>query len=130
MGESAIMHHAWTAMVEAGAKLWRNSVGVGVVGRMKREGGTVTVYGASTVRFGLCVGSPDLVGYLPVVVTPAMVGTKIALFVGAEAKDTDGCLSPEQGKFIAVAREDGAVCFAFHSVAEALDNLRQQDLRP
>jgi len=124
VSESAIMRRAWTAMVKAGAKLWRNNVGLGVVGRMARKGGVVTVYGASNIRFGLCPGSPDLIGYLPLVVTPDMVGRKVAVFVGAEAKDIDGRLSPEQAQFIAVTIADGAICFEFRSVGEALEKLR------
>ena len=118
------MRQAWTAMVRAGAKIWRNNVGMGVTGRIARKGSMAVVYGASPIRFGLCPGSPDLIGYLPMTITSDMVGRKVAVFVGAESKDQNGRLSEEQKKFIAVASEDGAICFEFRSVGEALDKLR------
>ncbi len=128
-------------MVRAGAKVWRNNVGVAIAGKHKMlpDGtliympgrtpfkvrlGTYIVFGGSVIRFGLCPGSPDLAGYLPVTITSEMVGRKIAVFVGAEAKDIDGRPSDEQRKFIAVAEADGAICFEFRSVAEALEKMR------
>ena len=38
------------------------------------------------VQFGLGAGSPDLVGYKKVTVTPDMVGQDLAVFVGIEIK--------------------------------------------
>ena len=145
MSESPIMRKAWTAMVRAGAKIFRNNVGQGVSGKTKRlpEGtvihvpgrtpfrapaGTWLVFGGRVVRYGLCAGSPDLVGYLPMVITHDMVGRTLAVFVGAEAKDEHGTPSLEQIKFITVARADGAICFGFRSMGEALDKLRQLEV--
>lgn len=72
--------------LEAGRKsikLWRNNVGV-----LKDERGT-------PIRFGLANDSPalnksiksgDLIGWRPVIITPAMVGSKFAQFVSRECK--------------------------------------------
>lgn len=124
MSESAIMREAWAAMVAKGGKLWRNNVGNGVVGPMRWMGRTATVYPASRVQYGLCVGSSDLVGHLPTVITQDMVGRKVAIAVYAEAKTEDGRVTPEQQRFLETAKADGAISFIFRSPDEAVKNLR------
>ena len=58
---------------------------------------------------GLCVGSSDLIGYLPVVITEAMVGRTVAVFVAVEAKGPTGRVRPEQQQFIDVVTKAGAL---------------------
>ncbi len=94
------------AQVEASRKGWRlftNPVGSGWVGKLRRDwtdsrmGHVVQVAAARLVRFGLALGSFDLVGWRPVVITPDMVGKTLAQFATVDAK-TAGYrrLSPEQ----------------------------------
>ena len=114
-------------MVKAGqgrAKIWRNNTGQGVAGKTRWMGRTATVENAAVVRYGLCVGSPDLVGHLSTVITQDMVGRTVAIAVYAEAKTTDGRIRPEQAKFIETARQDGAIAFIFRSVQESVEKLR------
>ena len=49
------------------------------VGMYKDQRGNV-------IRYGLCKGSSDLIGWTPVTVTPDMVGKKIAVFTAIEVK--------------------------------------------
>ena len=49
------------------------------VGMYKDQRGNV-------IRYGLCNGSSDLIGWTPVTVTPDMVGKKIAVFTAIEVK--------------------------------------------
>ena len=86
VSESQIMREGWAEMVKAGGKLWRNNVGQGIVGKSRWVGRTAMVENASRVQYGLCVGSPDLVGHLSTVITQDMVGKRIAIAVYAEAK--------------------------------------------
>ena len=53
-------------------------------------------------------GFPDMIGWQTVEITPEMVGQKIAVFTGIEAKAT-GDLSPEQRKFRDVLEAMGGV---------------------
>ena len=104
MSESQIMREGWAEMVKAGGKLWRNNVGQGVVGKSRWVGRTAMVENASRVQYGLCVGSPDLVGHLSTVITQDMVGKRIAIAVYAEAKTPEGRIRPEQERFLETAK--------------------------
>lgn len=59
---------------QCGATMFKNNVG-----KLRDERGNL-------VTFGLCKGSSDLIGWTPVVVTPEMVGSKIAVFTAVEVK--------------------------------------------
>lgn len=81
--EAAIQNEIRMETSRRGGRLWRNNNGAG-----KLENG-------SYVRWGLCNDSPtlnahvksaDLIGVLPVTVTPEMVGTVIGQFWSVECK--------------------------------------------
>ena len=131
--ESPVMRAGWLRLVEAGAKIWRNNVGRAIQGKrhvVKASGpvslnfGDIVIKAPRYVRFGLCEGSSDLIGYLPVTVTPDMVGRKLAVFVAAEAKSTTGKETDHQADYLRTVREDGGIAFAFRTEAEALQQLR------
>lgn len=81
-------------MIDASKKGWRlfrNSVGLAWQGKpngeiVTRTGISIILAGARRVRFGLAVGSGDLIGWRPVVITDDMVGTTIAQFASVEVK--------------------------------------------
>lgn len=56
-------------------KLFRNNVGIGLSIDKKRM-----------IRYGLCEGSGDFVGWKTIEITPEMVGNKIAIFTSVELK--------------------------------------------
>ena len=74
---------------------WRNNVGV-------------AKFGSSIVRYGLCVGSSDLIGILG----PA--GRMIAL----EVKVPGGAPTDEQTRFLERVRSHGGFASVVHSVTE------------
>lgn len=59
---------------KCGITMFKNNVGM-----YKDQRGNV-------IRYGLCNGSSDLIGWTPVTVTPDMVGKKIAVFTAIEVK--------------------------------------------
>lgn len=74
-----------------------------VKGRIKKWLNWLQAFSFSPVSNGMGVhGIPDYITCLPVVVTPEMVGTRIGIFVGIEAKapgrrtEPDGGCSPAQ----------------------------------
>lgn len=77
--------------------LWRNSSGVAETANGGRQ------------RFGLCVGSSDLIGILK----PS------GRFIALEIKTSTGRLSKEQELFIQLVRRMGGVAEVVRSVEEA-----------
>lgn len=70
-----------------GWRLFRNSVGEAWVGKAAPVvGGGIMIKKPQRIKFGLKVGSSDLIGWAPIIVTPNMVGQKIAVFVSIECK--------------------------------------------
>jgi len=77
--------------------LFRNNVGV-----LRDERG-------QHVAYGLCPGSADLIGFVPVTITPEMVGRRVAVFLAVECKTDTGRLSTTQRVWLASASAAGAV---------------------
>lgn len=72
------------------------------------------------VRFGLCVGSSDLIGWKPVTITQDMVGQEVAVFTALEVKKPRGRPTEKQEYFIGRVKGDGGYAGIVRSLAEAL----------
>jgi hypothetical protein len=105
--ESALLHRLLIRCSELGARVFRNNVG-----RLQDRHGRY-------VQYGLCVGSSDLIGYLPVTIRPEHVGQTLAVFVAIEAKSATGALRPEQRQFLNVVGQHGAITCLARSEADA-----------
>ena len=111
MGEHEIQQRIRLACCHGPVRLWRNNTGA-----MADQQGRF-------VRFGLCKGSSDLIGLRSVVVSPEMVGQRIAQFVALEVKTARGVVSPEQRAFLEVVEQLGgvaAVCRSIEAAQQAL----------
>ncbi len=84
MKEADLMRLEQLAASKRGDRLFRNNVG------------TVESKDGRFIRFGLAVGSGDLIGWRRVVVTPDMVGSSVAVFESVEVKSRKGIITPEQ----------------------------------
>ena len=95
--------------------LFRINCGMAWTGKIiKQNSNTITLKNYRPFH-GAPTGTPDLIGWQTITITPDMVGQKIAVFYGKEVKAT-GDLSPDQKKvrkfmidsacFYDVARED------------------------
>lgn len=73
------------------------------------------------IRFGLAPGSPDLIGWKRITITPDMVGTTVAVTVGIEVKNLGGRTRADQQRFIAHMQDFGCRAGIAHSVEEAHD---------
>ncbi len=93
------------------ARLWRNNVGA-----LKDQAGQL-------VRYGLCPGSSDLIGYRTVVITPEMVGQRVAIFAAVEVKDR-ARPTTHQTAFIHLVQQAGGLAGIARSVPDALSILR------
>lgn len=72
------------------------------------------------VTFGLARGSADLIGWRTVVVTPEMVGQRIAVFTSIEVKTPTGRLAPAQQHWLHAVRTAGGVAGVARSVSDAV----------
>lgn len=96
MTEGALQDSIRLALAdEPGLVLWRNNVGVATVG------------GGARVRYGLAVGSADLVGILN------------GRFVALEIKTPTGRASSEQKLWLALVRARGGFAAVVRSVDDA-----------
>ena len=102
MREQDIQRLIMLALSEAGCLIFRNNVGV-----LKNAAGI-------PIRFGLAVGSSDLIGIAP--------GGR---FLAVEIKTPTGKATPEQLRFIEAVRARGGVAGIARSPAEALALLAQ-----
>lgn len=91
-------------------RLYTNPVVSAWVGKVKEfTKGVLTLVGASKVHAGLEEGSPDIFGWRILIITPEMVGERIAQPVGLEVKIPPDDLSPIQQKFLMKMEMDGCV---------------------
>ncbi len=72
------------------------------------------------VQFGLARGSADLIGWRTVIITPDMVGSRLAVFTSIEVKTPTGRLTPQQRSWLEAVRRAGGIAGVARSVADAL----------
>lgn len=106
VSEALLLRRLLVASSALGARLFRNQTG-----RYQLADGR-------WIASGLAVGSPDLVGWQTVTVTPEMVGRQIAVFVGIEAKTATGRLTEDQRAFQTALARAGARVGVARSVAD------------
>lgn len=91
-----------------GLRVFRNNVGTAWTGKViQRSKNFITLADPRPLSSGLCKGSSDYIGWKTVEITPEMVGTKVAVFVGLEFKVDSGRASKDQINFIKQVREAG-----------------------
>ena len=116
ISESALLRTLLIASSEFGARLFRNHRGVHKLAQ--KDCKSCQRFGI-TLSVGLHNGAPDLVGWQSVVITPEMVGTRVAVFVGVEAKRPDGgVVSEDQERFLKALTEAGAVAGVVRSIPQ------------
>jgi hypothetical protein len=94
--ESAILRRYLLGLPKH-VRLFRNNVGV-----------LVDRYGTH-VRYGLCPGSSDLIGWTSRTITPADVGETWAIFTAVEVKSATGRLTQEQRVFLHAVEAAGGL---------------------
>jgi hypothetical protein len=129
MLEQTIMKKIMLAVSAAGARVFRQNVGVAWVGEpapgtpgsmVRINPGDVVLRNARPLHAGLCKGSSDLIGFTPVEIKPEHVGATIAVFTALELKAAKGRVSEAQADFIAAVKRSGGIAGVARSEAEAL----------
>jgi hypothetical protein len=114
--EASVLRALLIYASEFGCRLFRNARGIERIAQ--KDCKSCQRFGR-VVSYGLHNGAPDLVGWMPVTVTPAMVGTVVAVFVAIEAKrESGGTVSEAQRAFLAALARDGAVAGVARSIAD------------
>lgn len=93
-------------------RLWRNNNGAFKDSRGK------------LVRFGLGSGTSDLIGLKSTVITPEMVGQRVAVFVAIECKGPRTPTTEQQKTFVGVVQMLGGRAGIAKNLAEARSILR------
>lgn len=119
--ETSIFKRGLLALSSIGTVLFRNNVGTGYQGQpLRHPDGSVLLKFARVIKFGLFEGSCDGIGWTSVVVTPEMVGKKIAVFTALESKTDIGKPSKPQEHFISQVDRAGGISGIFRSDVEAV----------
>ncbi|MGC9239967.1 MAG: VRR-NUC domain-containing protein [Acidithiobacillus sp.] len=95
------------------------SLGTGDLRLFRNNVGLAYTRAGSPVRFGLANGSPDLIGWKRVTITPDMIGQTIAVAVGIEVKTATGRIREDQERFLAHMQDFGALAGVARSIEEA-----------
>lgn len=116
---TALTNQIRAATSKLGARLFNTHVGKFWAGRMvgSLPNGDTILRNARIVNVGV-KGQSDLNGWIPVVVTPEMVGTTVAIRVEIEVKTTDRP-SPEQIAWIEAVKKSGGRAGIARTAAEA-----------
>jgi hypothetical protein len=107
--EAAIMAEIRLALAECGLLMFRNNTG-----RLKNDKGQL-------VQFGLAVGSSDLIGLTPVIITPEFIGRTLAVFTAIEVKNERGKPTDAQERFIERVIDLGGIAGVARNVDDAMD---------
>lgn len=129
--EQTIQKRIMLALSRAGSRIFRNNVGAVTYRDPHRSqsGGPVTQCprcGASNgakrvVRYGLCKGSSDVIGWTQHRVTDADIGRLVAIFTAIEVKRPGGHATAEQCDFIDAVRAHGGIAGIAISPEQALE---------
>lgn len=109
MSESAIQQHIRLALSRAGSVMHRNNVGA-----YRDETGRVIRYGVGHP------GGSDLIGWTPVLITPDMVGSTLAVFTAIEVKTPTGRPTQHQLNFITQVLRGGGLAGIARSPNDAV----------
>lgn len=107
--EANIQNEILISLSSAGCLVWRQDTGAYKDPKSGR-----------LIRYGLCKGSSDVIGAIPVEITQDMVGKKVAIFGAWEVKTATGRVRPEQETFIAAVKRAGGRAGVARSVSDAL----------
>ncbi len=144
MSEANVLKRIMKTLSANGSRMFRNNNGEAWIGQSKRiskkglyycEEGDVIVRFARRFIGGLECSSGDTVGWTPVVITPEMVGKKVAIFTNIEAKKdekkaiaaskSNGKHEKAQQKFDSAVRRDGGISGFAGSEDQALDIVKE-----
>ena len=119
MSEHAIQNEIRLG-ISGKATMFRNNVAVSWVGDVTElKDGSVLIRNARRLHAGLCEGSSDLIGWRSLIITPEMVGERIAVFAALEVKSKTGRATAGQKNFCERVIEAGGLAGIVKSLDDA-----------
>lgn len=114
------------ALSDAGCLVFRNETAGCWVGKIiHKDAETITLKNYRMIKAGLCEGSSDIIGVVPITITEDMVGQTVGVFLADEVKTPTGRPTKEQLRFIKAVRQAGGIAGIARSVEEALQLVRR-----
>lgn len=99
--------------------MFRNSQGYCVACSPKDihrlKGGKILIDKGAPMHFGLQKGSSDMIGWESVLITPDMVGKKVAVFQSIEIKTENDHLSKFQKIWNKIVEKEGGIVQVWHA---------------
>lgn len=130
MKEADFMRRCQKRATDLGSRLFRNNVGTGWQGKTERRAdGSMLIREPRPLHSGLAAGSSDLIGFVPVTITPDMVGQQIAVFASAEIKTAKGRATEEQKWWIDMVRGFGGIAGIVRTDEDLQELLTSKGLR-
>lgn len=120
MSETTLMRQIRLGLAPSGARLFRNNVGLGWVGKVEHRPGRVIILDPRPLHAGLCEGSSDLIGWVPRLIEPKDVGATLAVFTAIETKSVNGRKTQQQLAFLEAVDGAGGYAGAAYSLDDAL----------
>lgn len=106
-------------------RVFNNPVGKGFIGEIiSFIDGKLTLVKPRRIAFGLMKGSGDLIGWKSLIITPDMVGKKIAVFLSVEVKAPGEKSKPHQLVWQEAVRAAGGIADAVDSVEKAKELIK------
>tara|TARA_B100001778_G_scaffold313809_1_gene298546 strand:+ start:700 stop:1044 length:345 start_codon:yes stop_codon:yes gene_type:complete len=96
----------------------RLAVGSGDVRLFRNNTGALMDQNGRLVKFGLCKGSSDLIGFRSITITQDMVGSKVAIFSAIEVKDK-GKTTVDQKNFLNIINNSGGYAGVARNINDA-----------
>lgn len=102
-------------------RVFNNPVGLGWTcsKAVHLPNGDVLLKNPRPVKFGLMVGSGDIIGWRSVIITPDMVGSRFARFLSIEMKSATGRPREGQPEWAAAVRTAGGLAGTARTVDQA-----------
>ncbi len=125
MKETDIMKSQMLALSNEGLRVFRNNVGEAWAGKAIQSGTVIVMQKPYRIKYGLCDGSGDIIGIMPLTITPDMVGNKIGVFVSVETKTKKGRLQDNQKKFREMVNSLGGIGLVCRSVDDCIKGIKE-----
>jgi hypothetical protein len=121
MSEKAIQSDIQLALgSRPDVRVFRNNVGTAFQGEaISSKDRVLILKDFRMIRFGLCPGSADLIGWRSIVITPEMVGHRVAVFASIENKTPFGRARDEQHNWCDQVQAAGGIAGFARSVEQA-----------